>query len=70
MNAHVLEFVTQPVPDTIKAIRSCAHAELFCNISLHGERTQSQFVIVLQFRPKFYLLFLRFGPISMSCQVT
>jgi len=41
-----------------KLVHCHAHAELFCNISLHGERTvSSRDGFVLQFQPKFYLLF-------------
>ena len=40
-----------------KLLHCHAHAELFCNISLHGERAQCPIAIVLQFWPKFYLLF-------------
>jgi len=39
-----------------KLVHCHTHAELFCNISLHGEETVSN-RFVLQFQHKFYLLF-------------
>ena len=51
-NACVSKSADLPVPDTSKAVRSSyttRHSELFCNIPLHGVKTQSQITIVLQF---------------------